>query len=245
METSTILWIGGIAVVAVGAYIVCKNGVGDPRKEFLLKKTDFSALIGGLSTGKFSIEAWTEKIVSINNKVLINWWKNLVRRNNNELNSVKKALIACLTSWGIDIELPANPRLAKKAFITNIGKFAPLLDSLNNQTFNPSVWTEAIISVNDEHLTRLWKKYAKVEKLQEKWKQLLASWQIKCDTCKSFTCNTSDNIAAYNLPNGDAISLGIKYQVESPCWVMTVENAEGKTIKTVINKGVVTPIETA
>ena len=181
METSTLLWIGGIAVVAVGSYLVFANK-GNPKEEFLKRKSDFSHLIGKLSEDKLSIEEWTEKIVNINNKTLTKWWGTLVSSNNTDVNSIKKALIACLRSWEVEIELPANPRLAKKAFIANISKFAPFLDSLNNQTFDVKEWTEIIISVNDVHLIRLWKSYVKTEKVQEKWKQLLASWQIKSDT---------------------------------------------------------------
>lgn len=244
METSTIIWIGGIAVVAVGAYLVYSYKKEDPKDVFLKRESEFSSLLGKLSENELSIEKWTEKVVSINNKTLTRWWANLVSNNNRNSESIRKALAAELKSWGVDIEPPANPRLAKKAFIANIEKFAPILDTLNNQTFNLNEWTEVIVSVNDTHLTRLWKKYVKVDKIQERWKQLLASWQIKSDTCKSFTCNTADNVAAYNLPNGDSISIGVKYKVESPCWVVTIEDTDGKISKRVVNKGIVTPIET-
>jgi len=137
-----------------------------------------------------------------------------------------------------------KPRLAKMAFIDHIEEFTPLLNTLTNNTFSLQLWTEHIVNVNDPHLTAMWKTYASNKDLQVKWKQLLASWQIKNDTCTSFTCATADNQEAYQLPDGSMLTMGVKYKVETPCWVMTTEDDNGQVRKTVISKGIVTPFET-
>lgn len=237
-------WIGGIVAVAIAAtaiYKLIKKTV-DPRDRFLLHHFKFKGLIAQLANDEFSIKDWTEQVVDTDDRVLVNWWKSLV--NGKEDNAIKLSLLSCLRSWGVEVKVTKiNPRLAKKAFIDNINNFAPILDSLNNETFSKQEWTERIISVNDENLTTLWREYAKEQNLQIKLKQLLASWQLRCDTCKSFTCTTADNIAAYALPNGDQISMGVKYKVVSPCWVLTLEDENGQCSKKVVNKGVVIPAQ--
>ena len=84
-------------------------------------------------------------------------------------------------------EVKINKNQAKKVFLLNIDKFAPILPSLNNDSFDCKLWTEVIVTVNDFHLTELWKKYVSATEVKERWKRLLASWQIKSDNCKSST----------------------------------------------------------
>lgn len=134
-----------------------------------------------------------------------------------------------------------NKNQAKKVFLLNIDKFAPILPSLNNESFDPRLWTEMIVTINDSHLIELWKKYVSVADVKDRWKRLLASWQIKSDDCKSFTCVRKDNISSYTLPNGDAITMGEKYKVETACWVYTCEDQEGNVCKRIISKGIVVP----
>ena len=147
------------------------------------------------------------------------------------------------------IENPESPQIkinknqAKKAFLSNIETFAPILQSLNNESFDYKLWTEKIVTINDFHLTELWKKYVANSGTKDMWKRLLASWQIKSDDCKSFTCVRKDNILSYTLPNGDAITMGEKYKVETACWVYTYEDNEGNIIKRIISKGVVVPFQ--
>ena len=135
---------------------------------------------------------------------------------------------------------PVNPIKAKKAFLNHVDDFAQLLPTLSGE-FNMSDWTAAIITVNDADLTGLWKKYVKLGNVAQKWMQLLASWQVKCDTCKSFTCATKDNLSAYSLPDGGQMTMAVKYKVVSPCWVHTFEDHEGMTRKRVVAKGIVVP----
>lgn len=148
------------------------------------------------------------------------------------------------TNQGDDTpEVTINKNQAKKVFLLNIDKFAPILPSLNNDSFDCKLWTEVIVTVNDFHLTELWKKYVSATEVKERWKRLLASWQIKSDNCKSFTCLREDNILSYTLPNGDTLVMGEKYKVEVACWVYTDEDTEGNIKKIVISKGVVVPFQ--
>lgn len=135
-----------------------------------------------------------------------------------------------------------NPIKAKKAFMNHLNDFSKLLPTLL-EGFKVNDWTGAIVNVNDKDLTGLWENYVNLGDTSTKWMQLLASWQIKSDTCKSFTCVTNDNIAAYSLPDGGNLAMNTKYKVISPCWVHTFEDNEGKTKKQIITKGIVVPFE--
>lgn len=142
-----------------------------------------------------------------------------------------------------------NLIMARKAFLEHLDDFStllPLLESgveINRENFNK--WTATIISINDKDLTDLWTKYLELYKtnIYTKWIQLLASWQVKRDTCKSFTCLTNSNIASYTLPDGSALMMDVKYKVITPCWVYTFEDEYGKTTKRIISKGIVVPIQ--
>ena len=77
--------------------------------------------------------------------------------------------------------------------------------------------------------------------VKKKMIQVLSSWQIKSDLCKSFTCLTNDNVLAYKLPDGGQLVMGQKYKVESPCWIHTNEDSDGVVSKKIIVRGVVIP----
>lgn len=134
-----------------------------------------------------------------------------------------------------------NQILARKAFLSHLDDFALLLPSLESE-IAINKWTETIVSVNDKDLTGLWAKCVQTREVKTKWIQLLASWQVKRDTCKSFTCLTNSNIAAYSLPDGSSLTMEEKYKVITPCWVYTFDDEQGQTIKRVVSKGIVVPI---
>lgn len=129
---------------------------------------------------------------------------------------------------------------AKKAFLDHLSDFSHLLPTLKDGN-DTQKWTEAIVTINDQDLTGLWKSFVQKPDFKTKWLQLLASWQVRCDTCKSFTCMTNDNKAAYRLPDGSNLTMEVKYKVVSPCWVFTSEDKEGNTSKKIITLGVVVP----
>lgn len=135
-----------------------------------------------------------------------------------------------------------NPIKAKKAFISNLEDFSKLLPTLI-EGFVLEHWTAAIVTVNDPDLIGLWKKYVSAGETSVKWRQLLASWQVKSDTCRSFTCVTNDNMSAYSLPDGGKLTMNVKYKVESPCWVYTSEDNQGNVKKQIVIKGIVVPFE--
>lgn len=135
-----------------------------------------------------------------------------------------------------------NPIKAKKAFISHLEDFSKLLPTLI-EGFVLEHWTAAIVTVNDPDLIGLWKKYVSAGEISVKWRQLLASWQVKSDTCRSFTCVTNDNMSAYSLPDGGKLTMNVKYKVESPCWVYTSEDNQGNVKKQIVIKGIVVPFE--
>lgn len=235
---------GGLGVIVVGAYASSKISA---RKSFEANRERLLPLIRKINN-EFGINEWTAEIVNINNNTLIKWWSKIVKKNANNEYKVKAELISILSGWGVDIEpigedIKINKNQAKKAFLSNLDKFAPLLPSLNNESFDRKLWTEMIVAINDFHLTELWKKYVLIKDTQEKWKRLLASWQIKSDDCKSFTCVRKDNILSYTLPNGETITMGKKYKVENACWVYTYEDQEGNTNKRIVSRGIVVPFQ--
>ena len=245
MEIGTILCVGGgLAVIAVGATLCSKSKI---KRCIEANNASLSPLMEKIHQ-EFSISKWTEVIVTINNKSLTKWWNNIVKKNANDEYKVKKELVAILAGWGFvtiatDIEVKINKNQARRAFLEHIDEFAPYLSTLNNESFDRFKWTEIIVTINDNDLIELWKKYVSVADTQERWTRLLASWQIKSDNCKSFTCVKEDNILAYTLPNGDAITIGAKYKVESSCWVQTLVDEEGNVEKKIISKGIVVPFE--
>lgn len=241
METNVLLIVGGVGVAALAVWGISKLGnnvKGDPKKIFLENYEMFKSLAVNILY-EFEISDWTAQIVSLNNPTLTKWWKELVKKHDNSELLVKNELVTLLQEWGVSI---INKYQAKKAFLSNIQTFVPILSSLNDDTFNAKVWTEYIVTVNDFHLIELWKKYVALEDAQSKWKRLLASWQVKSDVCKSFTCVSEDNKASYTLSDGSAITEGVKYKVEKPCWVYTFEKEDGTIVKEILTKGIVVPM---
>ena len=247
MEVGTFLWIGGVVIVAAGSYVYLKRGKA--KRVFIIHQNRFTTLINDLQSDKFDVNKWTDTIVDINDNCLIKWWQRLVNINNHNSEDIKKTLLATLHHWGIfpqfvpilPPERPVNLKQAKVAFMAHLDNFVPLLSALTQTSADIQKWTEAIVDINDDDLTGLWKKCVKSGSPTEKWLQLLASWQIKADSCKSFTCCSEDNVESYTLESGEAIEMGVKYAVVSPCWVLTKEDADGKIQKQVIVKGIVTP----
>lgn len=251
MESSTIFLLSGagIVVVGIGTYIVMK--LKDPHKEFVKNEHMLKPLVKKLPA-PISIQEWTGAIVSINNHKLTRWWKKMVASNGNNSSQLTASLISQLKKWNIDIlwnlsfvpkqpvSRPYNLIYAKKAFVDNLPRFSVLLPTLHNG-FSIEKWTEVIVDVNDYDLTEFWKKMAEQPNVTQKMLQVLSSWQIKSDTCKSFTCLTQDNILAYKLPDGGQLNMNQRYKVESPCWIRTIEDISGNISKEIIIKGIVTP----
>lgn len=252
MELSTIYFLSGagIAVVGLGAYIIAKQG--NPKKVFVRNKHLLYPLAKKLPT-PISIQEWTAVVVSINNQKLTKWWSKMVALNGNNSNQITTSIVNQLKQWNVDslwkisFEPKPEPALrqynllcAKKALLDNLKKISTLLPTLHNG-FSIEKWTEVIVDINDYDLIEFWKKLTAQPNVTKKMIQVLSSWQIKSDMCKSFTCLTKDNVLAYKLPDGGQLVMGQKYIVESPCWIHTIEDTEGVVLKEIIMHGVVIP----
>lgn len=126
-----------------------------------------------------------------------------------------------------------NQYAAREAFIRNIQRFAPLLQTLNNKTYNSNQWSTEIIDINDKDLTELWKL---IHSDELKIKRILSQWGITSDTCTSFQCFDFHK-EMYCTSDGSALKTGETYNVSKPCWILTIQGNSGKTTKSIIIKG--------
>ncbi len=123
---------------------------------------------------------------------------------------------------------------AKEAFLCNVEKFKSILPQLNNR-LNIAAWSEQIVDINNPQLIELWKSCLTNVAI---WKQMLSSWGLRQDTCKTFTyLNKYANI--YDMADGSAPEDGCKYRVIDGCWILTNDN-NGE--KRVIRKGLIEKI---
>lgn len=127
-----------------------------------------------------------------------------------------------------------NMVAAQKAFLTNLNKFVPLLDG---SKIDPSKWSDVVIDINDEDLMALWYKMVNRPDL---WVNQMASWGLKQERCEAFTA-MDKHIQLYATANGTEITLGQKYIVKSPCWLLTSQDENGRVVKKVVKKGIVEP----
>lgn len=122
---------------------------------------------------------------------------------------------------------------AKEAFVENVKKFVPNLNTLLDGTYDSSQWTEIIVDINNDELTSLWKKAnRKVDNIL----RIFGMWGLKPEYCTSFVA-TENNKEMYKTINGESIIKGHKYVVKSPCWILTDDTQSKKTI---VLKGIVT-----
>lgn len=254
MELSTILLLGGAGIIVIGAGLYVLTRKDSPKEIILKNKSRLYPVVKKLPN-KVDIQEWTAVIVDINKVQLTNWWKVLVSENGRDTDKITNSLIGQLKQWQVDllwdisfepqsslkeVARPYNLIMAKRAFVENLKRFSTLLATLHKGV-DIKKWTEVIVDINDYDLVEFWEKMVKQPDIADKLIKILSSWQIKGDTCKSFTCLTQDNIMAYQLPDGSELEIGQKYKVESPCWIFTSEDNDGNVSKSVIIKGVVIP----
>lgn len=128
---------------------------------------------------------------------------------------------------------PLNQMAAKVAFLNNISRFAPRLQSLCDGTYDHNDWVDDIIDINDDDLMCLWKKIHNDSKAIVR---ILSVWGLKPEMCTSFVCMDAHK-DLYALTDGNEMEIGEKYVVKQPCWILTEVNSEGKSVKKVIVKG--------
>lgn len=123
---------------------------------------------------------------------------------------------------------------AKDAFLCNVGKFCDILPQLND-ALNVESWSEQIVDINNVQLTALWKRCLKDTII---WKQLLSSWGLRQDTCKSFTY-LEKYANMYDTTDKSDPEVGTKYRVIDGCWILTDNNSGNKTV---VKKGLIEKI---
>ncbi len=129
---------------------------------------------------------------------------------------------------------PNTPK-AKQAFIENIEKLMPFVKGVTEIAIDKAGLTDAIISINDEDLTALWKQMINRPEL---WVNQMAAWGVAPDACKGFTAMEKHK-ALYSSKDGKELQLGQKYKVLSACWLHTTTENNGNTVKKVVKKGIV------
>ena len=129
--------------------------------------------------------------------------------------------------------IPTGP--AKDAFLKNIDSFVPYLDGLLSGTIDKTLWSEAIVSINNQELLDLWRKAVTNPRV---WVNVIASWGISSDKCMEFVAIDGRN-DLYETMNKSPLIVGKKYKVATYAWIQT--NMDGK--KSIIKKGIVSPVE--
>lgn len=200
MEVNTILWIGGIAVVAIlGVYTIkaSKKTGGDSHSPV----SPVRGKIGG--SGSTSKPQPPQDPVSPINPGPAEPQKHL------------------------------NLMAAKKAFLNNVVRFIPKLNSLCDGTYKSSDWTDDIVDINDEDLMGYWKK---IHKDPKAILRVFSGWGLKPEMCSSFV-SLEAHKELYTKADGTPIEVGKNYNVVKQCWVLTETNSDGKTVKRVLVKG--------
>lgn len=140
-------------------------------------------------------------------------------------------------------KLSGNP---KTSFINNINYFSPLLRDIGTNRFNRQSWTEQVVTVNDRALIEQWRqftlKFSDDKDLLFAWKRQIEAWGVKCDSVKTFTY-IDGRYTNYEVNDGSKPVDGEKYKVLVPCWVLTTENSNSNTQKTVLVKGIIEKID--
>lgn len=117
------------------------------------------------------------------------------------------------------------------AFKENLNKFAPLLKGVSKQEIaNRQEWTEAIVSINNEELTKLWKA---ANKRPDLWVTYLQTFGLQMDWVDIFEASEYHK-EMYDDESGSELQIGKNYKVISACWIFTDDD----NMKSVASKGV-------
>lgn len=139
--------------------------------------------------------------------------------------------------------LSGNPKIS---FVNNINYFSSLLRDMGGNAFNRQSWTEQIVSVNDKTLIEHWRqftlKFSNDQDLLFAWKRQIEAWGVKCDSVKTFTY-IDGRYTNYEVNDGSKPVDGEKYKVLVPCWVLTTEDSNSSTQKTVLVKGIIEKVD--
>lgn len=123
---------------------------------------------------------------------------------------------------------------AEIAVFKHLEQIKPLLHGVTKtQISNKELWTDVIVSINNEELTEMWGSAINRPGL---WITYLQSFGIQSDFTSEFTC-LPEYQDMYINKEGVMIN-GNKYRVISPCWIYT----DSDNIKHIIQKGIVTTL---
>lgn len=228
MELSTFLWIVGIGIAGGAAYTLMKPQ--SEKKEFIKHQEAFMPLIRKMSR-QFDKNEWSDTVVTVNNKIIYKWWKNLLLENGNSDEKLENTLRVFLKECGITVPtkiIEGEP--ASTAFVKNRSRFGTILLGLEKGYIDRDKWSEIIVDINNPQLIDVWKK---VMNRPDMWMRIIASWGISFDACKKFTyINGREEM--YSAPS-EGFCEGVAYNVVKSCWIYT--SPEGH--KEVIIKGIV------
>ena len=133
--------------------------------------------------------------------------------------------------------IKSNPNTiqAQRAFVENLDKLLPYFSGVTEIIVDKQGLTETIIDINNDDLIAIWRKMSDRTDL---WLNQMAAWGVKPDLCQSFVAMEKHK-ALYMTTDNSELVLGEKYMVTSACWILTT-NEDGKSIKKVVKKGIVT-----
>lgn len=124
---------------------------------------------------------------------------------------------------------------AQQYILEHVDMFAPLLHGLNEGKLDCHAWQILIEKAQNYQLLQYWRKAnGKVSS----WLTLLQMWGISYDTCQSFLAVDAFK-PMYHTETDTEIETGIKYEVITPCWIITKNLDDGSAVKKIIVKGVV------
>lgn len=240
MEANALLWIGGIVVLSATSYVFISKGREEKKAKnvFLENKENFEDLFEPLLNNQLDVNEWTRRIITINDPHLINFWKKFVSDNRNSLASEWSKI---LSDWGVQLIVIKGSLDSKTAFLQNVDKFIPLLNTLINNSLDVVKWSECIVETNQRKLVNLWQKYIQkykdISQLCSVWMKQLEAWGLRCDKCNTFTYIKNRYDSLYETENGSPMEENMRYQVITPCWILTLEDEEGVVSKKVVAKG--------
>lgn len=134
--------------------------------------------------------------------------------------------------------IKASPNMvnAQRAFLSNIPKMMPFFKGVEEITIDKEGLTDTIIDVNDDDLIGLWKL---LKNRPEYFIDIISSWGVSPERCMELVA-TNNTKNQYNTYDGSVIEPGVRYRVTDACWFQTISNAEGKSEKLVVKKGLIT-----
>lgn len=117
----------------------------------------------------------------------------------------------------------------------NLGLISPLLKGVSKKgIINNQDWTEAIISINNDELTDIWKAS---NNRPELWMTYLQTFGFQIDYVDTFEA-APHHSELYDDMSGEDLAIGQMYKVMSYCWIYTDDNNE----KSVACKGLVSKL---